>query len=194
MAGSVWGSEDRRNSAVQAARLRRQERAAKQAVQVEWFIDEVCGKVEMTMEQRVRLATEFVRSKVVWNISQPVTKTVKSRFIWTEAQLRRFAEGKEAKPKIQQYTVISDRSKPGEFPKADTTQLMKSIFTDVKHTAEGYIHGFVGTPLDYGWMLEVRMNRSFLVRTLQEEADKVRAILSGPIKGGEALPGSWETK
>lgn len=192
MADVLWGSEDRRNAAVQAARLRRLERASKQAVQVQWFIDEVCSKVEMTMEQRVRLATEFVKNKVVWNISTPVTKTVKARLVWTEAQLKRRDEGKKAKPKVQQYTVVSNRSKPGEFPKADTTQLMKSIFSDVKHT-EGFIHGFVGTPLDYGVILEVRMKRSFLIRTLQEEADNVRAILSGPIKGGgEALQGSWE--
>jgi len=114
----------------------------------------------MTMKQRVKLATHLLQDKVVRNISRPVTKTTGPR------------GGRR----------ITDRSKAGEFPKADTTQLMKSIFSEVRETGPGYFDGFVGTTLDYGAILEVRMNRSFLVKTLNEELGKVRRILSGPMK------------
>lgn len=141
--------------AVAAARSRRAARAGKRSVEIEWFINEVSDKIELTMNQRVRIATELVKTKVVQNISRPVTKIGRR---------------------------VTDRSKPGEFPKADTTQLMKSIFSQVKKTAKGIWDGFIGTPLDYGLILETRRERSFLKRTLDEELPKVKRILSGPVK------------
>ncbi len=129
--------------------------AGKKLVRIQWFIDEVSNKVAFTMKARVRIATEFVKSKVVKNISRPVTKS----------------GGR-----------VSDRSKEGEFPKAETTQLLKTIFGETRTSAKGIYDGFVGTPLDYGLILETRRDRSFLVRTLNEERATVKAILSGPIR------------
>ena len=134
-------------------------RRAGRNVKIDWFIDEVSGKVAMTMQQRVKLATDLVREKVVRNIGTAVTKTTGPR------------GGR----------VVTGRSKPGEFPHADTVQLKKTIFGHVR-TFRGGAEGFIGTPLDYGVILETRMNRSFLKRTLDEQRPRVMKILSGPIK------------
>lgn len=129
--------------------------AAKQAIRIEWFIKEVSDKINFTMKQRVRIATELVKSQVVKNISKAVGKS----------------GGR-----------VTERSKPGEFPRADTTQLMKSIFGDTRTTADGAHEGYVGTPLDYGVILELYRDRSFLRRTLDELRTPVTRILSGPIR------------
>ncbi len=107
------------------------------------------------------MATELVHAKVVRNISRPVTKGIGPR-----GGLR-----------------ITGRSKPGEYPKADTTQLMKTIFKHFQEDKPGVEAGYIGTPLDYGFILEYKLDRSFLRRTLREENDKVTRILTGPIKG-----------
>lgn len=129
---------------------------------MEWFADNVIDTVQMTMKDRVNLATDFIRNKVVMNISKAVVV---------------------GKNKFGRRKVI-ERSKPGEFPRADTTALMKSIFTGLDLVEHGVWQGFVGTPLDYGYILETseRLNRSFLKRTLDEERATVIRILSGPIK------------
>jgi len=57
---------------------------------------------------------------------------------------------------------------------------MKTIFSDVRFEDGGWT-GYVGTPLDYGVILELRMNRSFLVRTLREKTPDLTRILTGPI-------------
>lgn len=147
------------SAAVLAARARRQQQGAARTSRIEWFIDEVSDKIEMTLEQRVRLATQLVKDKVIRNISRPVTKGTGPR------------GGR----------VVTDRSVPGEFPKADTTQLMKTIFDDYRESPNGFT-GYVGTPLDYGLILEIKRDRSFLKRTLEEEMSTVKRILTGPIK------------
>lgn len=149
------------SEAVLAARARRAGGVQARLDRIEWYIKEVSDKIEMTMEQRVKLATHFVKDKVVRNISRPVTKVKTSG-------------GK---------TRATDRSKPGEFPKADTTMLMKTIFEDYRNERNGPT-GYIGTPLDYGAILEtsVRLNRSFLLRTLREEGPTITRILTGPIK------------
>jgi len=149
------------SAAVLAARARRETRFVAKEAEIQWFIKEVSETVELTMLQRVKLATGMVMDRVVRNISRPVTK----------------AKGPMG------GNVVLDRSKPGEYPKAETTQLMKTIFKEVVKRP-GEINGYIGTPLDYGVILELKMDRSFLVRTLQEESDNVRKILTGPIKGG----------
>jgi hypothetical protein len=118
------------------------------------------------------MATEYLRDRVVRNISRPVTKKIVDvgRSFETTAKNR------------AKKTVVTDRSKPGEFPKADTTQLMKTVFSDVKEEIPGMINGYVGTPLDYGLILELRLNRKFLTRTLDEEYDMIEQLLLGPIK------------
>ena len=111
-------------------------------VRIEWFIDRTEGRIEVTMRQRVVLAVKFLESRVVQNISRPVTKTTGPR------------GGR----------VVTDRSVPGEFPKADTTQLLKTIFSDWRSSGK-YVDGFVGTPLDYGLILETRMDELFVAMT-----------------------------
>lgn len=145
---------------VTAGRERRGIAAAERAVRIEWFIKNVSDRISLTMKQRVGMATEFVKSRVVHNISRSVRK------------------GKGPRG----GTVVTGRSKAGEFPRADTKQLMRTVFSGVLQPRKGVWDGFIGTPLDYGVILEIRMDRSFLVRTLNEEMQNVKRLLSGPIK------------
>ena len=151
------------SAAIERAMQRRSIKAPADVVRIQWFIKEVSNKVAMPMRDRVRIATEYVKSKIVRNISRPVMK------------MKGVRSGR---------IVVTDRSKPGEFPKADTTMLMKTIFSVLAEPSPGIFDGYVGTPLDYGAILETsgRLNRSFLVRTLNEERSKIMAILTGPIK------------
>ncbi len=146
---------------VLAARGRRGAARGKQKVDIEWFIEKVSNKIAFTLKARMLKATDFLKNRVVKNISRPVTKSKGVR------------SGK---------IVVSNRSKPGEFPKADTTLLMKTIFNIVVPVSKGVIDGFVGTPQDYGVILELRMNRSFLARTLNENRTTIVRLLTGPIK------------
>lgn len=149
-----------------AAHARRAARAAEKDARIEWNIDNVASKVAMTMKQRIVLATGYVHQKVVSNISQPVVKAKR--------------KGRDGKMK----TVVVERSKPGEFPRADTSQLMRTIFKEVREIRPGVFEGYIGTPLEYGAILELskRLDRSFLVRTLNEQQGRVRKILTGPMK------------
>ena len=161
------------SAAVIEARARRLARASESVAQTEWFIKEVSDKVRLSVRKRVKIATELVKSKVVKNISRPVTK------IYVSGRQGRDAKGQFTARK--RFTRIRDRSKPGEFPKADTTQLLRTIFGVVIEESPGIIDGIVGTPLAYGLILELELDRSFLVRTLEEERTNVMRILTGPI-------------
>jgi len=145
---------------VESARRRRVTTAARRQVRTEWFIENVSTVIELTMRKRVSVATQLLKDRVVRNISTPVVKGIGPR------------GGR----------VITGRSRPGEFPHAETTQLMKTIFSEVIQLRRGVFDGYVGTPLDYGLILETKMNRSFLRRTLNEATTDIRRILSGPIK------------
>ena len=145
--------------AVTLARKRRPELRAGQEIRIDWFADDVLAEIQANMEVRVGVATELLKSQTIKNISKPVTKTIGP------------LGGR----------VVTDRSEPGEFPRADTGLLMKSILSDVRQVG-GDWQGVIGTTLDYGVILEVRMGRSFLRRTLNEEAPRLRRILAGPIK------------
>lgn len=150
------------SAAVLAARARRGQQNSARGARVEWYLKNVSDVVQMTLKQRVTLATRHLRDQVLRNISKSVGRgTTKS--------------GK---------TIVTERSKPGEFPRADTTQLMKSIFDEVRQTSKNQVDGYVGTPIDYGAILEtsVKLNRSFLVRTLNEETGTIKRILTGPLK------------
>jgi hypothetical protein len=147
------------NEAVVSARQRRTDSVQAENVRIEWFVDQVANKVAMSMRQRVALVTQMLKDRVVRNISTPVIKGTGPR------------GGR----------VVTGRSSPGEFPHAETTQLLKTIFQDVRETRPGVIDGYVGTPLDYGLILETKMDRSFLVRTLNEMKPTIQRILTGPI-------------
>lgn len=147
------------NVRVEAARERRAGAARDREVRIEWFIKEVSDKVSMTMKQRVSIATHLLKDRVVRNIAVPVVKGTGPR------------GGR----------VVTGRSSSGEYPRADTTQLMKTVFEEVREVRPGRHEGYVGTPLDYGLILETRMNRSFLVRSLWESTGDIVRILTGPI-------------
>jgi hypothetical protein len=161
------------NERVQAARARRAANAATKAAKFEWYIRNVSGKIEMTMKQRVTLATEALKKAVVRNISVPVVKG--------KSGGGRGAGGRFLKQRV----VVLERSKPGEFPRADTTQLMKNIFGIVEQNRMGQWCGYVGTTLVYGAILEMstKLDRSYLRRSHSEELPTIRRILTGPMKG-----------
>jgi len=149
-------------AAIERARARRVRAEEQAQVRVEWFIREVCDRVAFTMRERLMIACEMLRSKIVRNISRAVVKVRGRR----SGRIR-----------------VTERSRPGEFPRADTTTLMKSVFWWIKEE-EGGSDGCVGVPLDYGAILETSesLDRKYLTRTLSEEQVTVARILGGPIR------------
>jgi len=140
-------------------------RKARHAARVEWLGDQFQARVRATMRQRITAAAQVLRDQVVINLGIPVIKRKSAR--------------------TGRITVDpTSRSKPGEFPRADTTRLMKDIFwkIDERHNE---ISATVGTSLDYGLRLETKMNRSFLRRTFREMLPQLRRILLPP--GGTLL-------
>lgn len=138
------------------ARARRARNASSARARMNWFVEEVSKRTDLTLEQRVRVAVAFLQDRIVTNISVPVKKEV-----------------------VNGRVVVTERSVPGEFPRADTTTLRKSIFNDVDVPAIGHIRGFVGTPVWYAWALEFKMMRSFLTRTFYEERNRLVKIIGG---------------
>lgn len=163
--------------AVLAAERRRIDRAFSDFVREQYFVQRVMTNINLAMSVRVGIATEWLRTKIVYNISRPVTKRLTARTVMSVTGASQTAY----------FTEISNRSKPGEFPKADTTLLMKSIFGEVRNPFIGIYDGYVGTPVDYAVPLELKMNRSFLKRTLLEEKATIVAILASPIQDREVL-------
>lgn len=144
-----------------AGQARRAGAKGRSEARFEWYINNVMRKVRMTLHKRVSIAAQHLQTKIVKNISKPVGKIV-----------------------LKGKTAVTGRSKRGEFPRADTTLLMKSIFIDVQKRGRDIVDAYVGTTLDYGLILEVskKMNRSFLLRTFKDEAGKIKRIIDGPIK------------
>lgn len=144
------------------ALARRAGRKAANDVRLDIHLDAIKNKIVIPIKGRVALATEHLRSTVVRNISIPVDRGTN-------------AAG---------HVVVMQRSVPGEFPRADTTLLMKTIFGDTEEKPAGVFNGYVGTPLDYGLRLETdtALDRRYLTRTFWEIYDDLMDILSGPIK------------
>jgi hypothetical protein len=138
-------------------------RTAASDVTINWFDRQVRRNISIGMTARLKLAAQLVRDRTVINISRPVTKL----------------KGTNGRIVVDP----ASRSKPGEFPKADTTRLMKDIFWQMNSANSA----MVGTTLDYGLFLETRMNRSFLRRTLNEMLPTVRRMLT--TDAGRRLPG-----
>lgn len=151
---------------VEAARGRRAARSGRTEARIEWFIDQVQNRVDLTFEERVEIAMQYLWTKVVNNISVPVVKEV--------ATLR------SGPNKGKSLTRVTERSVAGEFPRADTTTLRRTITSEVVKTAKGF-EGYIITPLDYGMILETRMDRSFLRRTLEEEIPQLERILGAKV-------------
>lgn len=152
--------------ASRAVETGRRRRALKGAggrdVKIQWFIKRYTDDIAFTMKQRITVATILVHSRIVQNISRPVTKSTGPR------------GGR----------VVTNRSKPGEFPKAETAQLMKSLFLVVVSPRRGRWEGRIGTPLNYGGILEKwpQIDRNYAGRTLKENIAVVIRILTGPIR------------
>ena len=153
-----------------AARARR---LARNDAKIEWFGREVRRNINLGMRDRLRIAGQLLRDRVVTNISRPVVKYGGGR----DEAGRFIAGARRGKRRVDP----TSRSRPGEYPRADTTRLMKDIFFEVQ--SGSFLRGpvaIVGTTLDYGLILEVSMNRSFLRRTLREVAPRLRGIISTP--------------
>jgi hypothetical protein len=136
---------------------------------LEWFGRRVMNNVNIGVVARLKATAQLLKDRVKINISIPVVK-VKS-------------------PRTGRI-IVTERSKPGEFPRADTTRLMNDIFWEVD---ERLRTARVGTTLDYGLYLELYMNRSFLRRTLNEIAPQLGVIIAsggggpvGPLPGQDA--------
>lgn len=149
------------SQAVNAARARRGAGDAAAAARDEWFVDSVQKSASLTMQQRTLVAVNYLRDKIVKNISIPVVKETNS----------------------SGEVVVTVRSKPGEYPRADTTTLMKTMFSGVDNSDRNYIDGFVGTPLDYGLELEVDATRDrvFMMRTFHEQLTNITRIFNSPL-------------
>lgn len=136
---------------------------------LEWLGKQLESKVVLGMATRLKIACQLLRDKIVLNISYPVEKKV-------------VTQKNDAGKTVRKTVVVpGSRSKPGGFPHADTTHLMKTIYWVVNDAA---LEGRVGTPLDYGLILETKMDRSFLVRTWYEMRTYVIAVL---LKGGGTI-------
>jgi hypothetical protein len=148
---------------IEAARQRRVISIQARVERWETKVKPLLDTVAFTMRERVRIATEHLRNKVVLNISRPVTKYTGS---------------------ISKRVQVRDRSKAGEFPKADTTMLIKNIFGHTAVLEGGVWEGYVGTTLSYGAILETSewLDRKYLTRTMLEETETIVGILSGPLK------------
>ena len=131
------------------------------ATRIDWYGKEVEKIISQAMKERVKQATIFLKAKVRENINVPVTRS--------------------RGPRGGQRVI---RSKPGEYPRKDTKALRKDIFGITRKTSRGVWDGFVGSTLPYAVYLELGIRikkRSFLVRTLREEQNTIKSILTRPI-------------
>lgn len=169
-------SEASRVQAIAEARARRAGLVHVDEIRTQSYIADVVNTITLKVSERTRLATEYLQSCVVKNINRPVTKTPTTRIA------TRVVKGVTYK-KGSQYTKVTDRSVAGEFPKADTTLLLTGIFNETWEDPPGCFNGGVGTPTDYGVILETNeaLDRKFLTRTLNDERETIIQILSGPV-------------
>jgi hypothetical protein len=128
----------------------------KPRIRFKWRGREATETVARGVQRRVTVATAMLHAQVTKNISKSVGRS----------------GGR-----------VTERSRKGEYPRADTTQLMKTLFWDVRRSGAS-TDGFVGTPLDYGVILEVskRLDRSYMVRTLMEMRTKLKVQVTKPIR------------
>jgi hypothetical protein len=130
-------------------------------VEFKSFADRVAGKILKTTRERVQEAASFLKDTIIDNISTSVDYGVN-----TKGNL-----------------IVTRRSKPGEYPRAEVTRLMQSIFFRTKEVSPGVFEGTVGTTSDYGAILEFseKLDRSFLRRTMNEKRFVIIGILTRPI-------------
>ena len=134
-----------------------------------WRGDEFQRKLKGKIGAQLTLVGQLLRDRVVINISRPVTK---------------LAGGRGAGGRfLRAWVDPRSRSRPGEFPKADTSTLLRSIFYKKTGTKSAPAVR-VGTTLGYGAVLELspRLRRSFLRRTLVESRREIASILTKPYR------------
>ena len=122
---------------------------------IEYYDEQILAGLDMEFRQRMEVAGQLLRDQVVANISLPV---------------ERAKDG-----------TVTVRSLPFEFPRTETGRLMKDIFYDIKakpgRKSATNIRLVVATSLDYGLILELFRERSFLRRTLVENLQPLQRIL-----------------
>ena len=158
----------------------RQRRMVRFNTRLEWFGNRVRNNVRIGMVARLKATGQLLRDAIVINISIPVEFYFR---IW------KTTDPDTGRQRTVRQKVVTKRSKKGEYPRADTTRLMKDIFWEI-HEEHSLVR--VGTTLDYGLWLEttVPLQRSFIRRTLFERISQLGVILASP-GGGPAgrLPG-----
>ena len=143
-------------------------RSGSSNISIDWEGAKVVTHIQNGMTARTRWVAQYLVKKVEKNISVPVVKVGAIRD----------ARGRFRRRKVDP----NSRSKPGEFPRRDTGRLRKDIFWKMVGPDEAQI----GTTLDYGLILELYRDRSFLRRTMDEERNVVRRVM---LKGPPKLPG-----
>lgn len=145
----------------------RERRMLRFDTRLDWYGDHVLHDINRGLDSRLKLCGQLLRDKVVLNISIPVVKE---------------------KSPLTGRIIVTERSQPGEFPRADTTRLMKDIFWEFHHEhGQSFVN--VGTTLDYGLYLEMFMRRSFLRRTFLELAERLGFIIGSEDSPAGPLPG-----
>lgn len=134
------------------------------------------GAFKVTSVVKLRLATFAVR---VANVAR---RNVLFAAAWYRNQVRR---------NIETPTATFGPSKPGEYLHRMTGRLHKSIFLRTRATTYAAI-GEVGTNVQhkgfaYGQYWETEGDRSFLQRTLNENAATIRKMLVAPAKTLESI-------
>lgn len=139
------------------------------------YVDRVLRNTQLGVETRLKLAAQMTRDATVFNISRPVRKY---------KRMVRVMDPETGQIRVRSRIVVDEtsRSKPGEFPKADTTRLMKDIFWDFD---KGQMRVRIGTTLDYGLYLETRLDRSFLRKTFNRMLPWIRLIFTEHPTGGD---------
>ena len=123
---------------------------------VEWHGKDFEAHITRELSRRVKRAVAHVQTKTQKNISRPF-RTGGSQ---TRYQPKRAGTASVA----------------GEFPRADLGRLRQNVFMQMT----GKLTGMVGTPLEYGLILETKLDRSFLERTLNEELGTIKKIITTP--------------
>lgn len=120
---------------------------------IEWYAPAVTAAVDAEIANRVYRVGQHVFKKIQENIS-----------VWVEYQ------GNKIK-----------RSKPGEYPRQETSKLRRSVYVQLKRTKLG-AEVRLGARAPYAIVLETSLNRSFIQRTWREEYPTIERMLKKPIR------------
>ena len=144
------------------------------AATVQWNSNKLAQEIVTGMAKRMALLGEHMKGAHMRKLSKPVVKITKAR---------RRTTTRGGKGSTYTYAVPSSRSKPGEYPRAETGLLMKSIQADTDVTPAG-ITLKVGTTSKYGAELELKAGRLGLRATMIENIPVIKKVLT--IRGMES--------